>query len=50
MVGVGTGAHGALGMSHIAIETVNLRRVSCNKKGTRRGEGGQLQREHDTQH
>jgi hypothetical protein len=32
MVEVGAGAHGALGVSHIAKETVNLRREICSKK------------------
>ena len=32
MVGVGAGAHGALGASQIAWETVILRRVNRNKK------------------
>ena len=32
MVGVGAGAHGFLGVSHIARETVNFCRVSCNKE------------------
>ena len=34
MVGVGAGAHGSLSVSHIARDTVYLRRAVRNKKWT----------------
>jgi hypothetical protein len=37
---VGAGAHGALGVSHIARETVNLRSASYNKKSAPDARGG----------
>ena len=53
LVGVGASAHGALGVSHIAREAVNLCSASCNKGRAPDavGEGdGQLERAHITQH
>ena len=52
-MGVGAGEHGALGVSHIARETVNLCSASFNKGRAPDavGEGeGQLERAHITQH
>ena len=51
-MGLGAGAHGALGLSHIARETANLRKASCNKERAPDGGGWgeELQRVHVMQH